>query len=33
MVSFYIIQIKLGNITIDDVPSIWRERVAEILAE
>ena len=31
MVSFYIIQIKLGNITIDDVPSIWRERVAEIL--
>ena len=33
MVNFYIIQIKLGNITIDDVPSIWRERVAEILAE
>lgn len=33
MVSFYIIQIKLGKITLDDVPSIWRERVAEILAE
>lgn len=27
MVKFYIIQIRLGNITIDKVPEKWREEV------
>lgn len=24
MVEFYVVQIKLGNITLDDVPQKWR---------
>lgn len=31
MVKFYITQIKLGNITIDDVPEKWREAVSEFI--
>ena len=27
MVRFYVLQIKMGNITIDDVPTKWREAV------
>ena len=27
MVKFYLAQIKLGKITIDDVPEKWREEV------
>ncbi len=27
MVKFYVLQIKLGKITIDDVPERWREKV------
>lgn len=26
MVKFYVLQIKLGKITIDDVPERWREK-------
>lgn len=31
MVKFYVLQIKLGKITLDDVPEKWREQVAEAL--
>lgn len=31
MVKFYLIQIKLGKITLEDVPAKWREKVAEAL--
>ena len=31
MVRFYVIQIKLGKITIDDVPLKWRDAVREEL--
>lgn len=31
MVKFYIIQIRLGNITIDKVPEKWREKVRKEL--
>ena len=31
MVKFYVMQIKLGKITIDDVPERWREAVAKAL--
>lgn len=31
MVKFYLIQIKLGKITLEDVPEKWREKVAEAL--
>jgi hypothetical protein len=27
MVNFYVLQIRLGNIGIDDVPERWREEV------
>lgn len=27
MVEFYVLQIRLGRITIDDVPQIFREQV------
>ena len=34
MVKFYIMQIQLGKMTIDDVPNKWREAVeAELKAE
>ena len=31
MVKFYVMQIKLGKITLEDVPEHWREAVAEKL--
>ena len=31
MVKFYVLQIKLGKITLEDVPVKWREQVAEFL--
>lgn len=33
MVKFYIMQIKLGKITLEDVPEKWREKVREELAK
>ncbi len=33
MVKFYALQIKLGKITIDDVPERWREAVEAYMAE
>ena len=32
MVKFYVMQIKLGKITIDDVPLKWRDAVREELS-
>ena len=32
MIRFYVIQIKLGKITIEDVPLKWREAVREELS-
>lgn len=31
MVKFYILQIKLGKLTIDDVPAKYRDKVSEEL--
>ena len=31
MVKFYMLQIKLGKITLEDIPEKWREQVAEAL--
>ena len=31
MVKFYVMQIKLGKITIDDVPERWRKDVVDAL--
>ena len=31
MVRFYILQIKLGKISVDDVPERWREQVRKEL--
>ena len=31
MVKFYVLQIKLGKITLDDVPTRWREAVSDVL--
>lgn len=31
MIRFYILQIKLGKISIDDVPERWREQVRKEL--
>lgn len=31
MVRFYVLQIRLGKITIDDVPERWREEVRKAL--
>lgn len=31
MVRFYVLQIKLGKISIDDVPERWREQVEKEL--
>lgn len=33
MVKFFVIQIKLGKITVDDVPEKYREAVREMLGE
>lgn len=31
MVKFYVLQIKRGKITIDDVPEKWKNKVIEAL--
>lgn len=31
MVQFYVLQIKMGNITIDDVPMLWVDAVSKAL--
>lgn len=31
MVRFYVLQIKIGKIAIEDVPERWREQVAKEL--
>ena len=33
MIKFFIIQIRLGNITLEQVPEKWRARVEEALNE
>lgn len=33
MIDFLALQVRMGNITIDEVPSKWRERVIEKLNE
>lgn len=33
MVAFYVMKIKDGTITIDDVPKLWKEKVQEKLGE
>lgn len=33
MVRFYVLQVKLGKINIDDVPERWREQVRKELEE
>ena len=33
MIKFYVTQIKLGKMTLQDVPAKYREKVAEALAE
>ena len=33
MVRFYVLQVKLGKIVIDDVPERWREQVGKELGE
>lgn len=33
MVNIYVRKIKAGEMTTDDVPARWRERVREALAE
>lgn len=29
MVNFYLLQLKLGKITLEDVPTLWRSAVAD----
>ena len=31
MIEFYVNQINMGRLTIDDVPELWRERVRKAL--
>lgn len=33
MVQFYVLQIKLGRLQLENVPELWREDVAAALAE
>lgn len=33
MVKFYLMRIKRGIMTIDEVPSLWRENVKALLKE
>jgi hypothetical protein len=33
MVKFFVVQIRLGSIAIDDVPDRWREAVAAELGD
>ena len=31
MIDFLVLQVKMGKITVDDVPSKWRDKVIERL--
>lgn len=33
MVKFYLLQIKMGKITLDDVPTRWRDKVKTEMEE
>jgi len=33
MVQFYVLQIKLGRLRLENVPELWRADVAAVLAE
>lgn len=33
MVRFYVLQVKMGKISIDDVPAKWRKAVRNAIAE
>lgn len=33
MIKFFVIQIRLGRITLEQVPEKWRARVEEVLNE
>lgn len=33
MVNFYVMRIKAGKLALEDVPNLWREKVAEKLEE
>lgn len=33
MVKFYVMQIKLHKITLDDVPDKWKKQVQEVLED
>lgn len=33
MINFYVKRIRLGRMTIDDVPELWREKVRKALEE
>lgn len=33
MIKFFVIQIRLGRITLEQVPEKWRTRVEEVLNE
>lgn len=33
IVKFYVLQIKMKKMTIDDVPKLWRKKVKEKLEE
>ena len=33
MVKFYVLQIKLGKIALENVPTLWRSDVAAMLAD
>ena len=33
MIKFYALQVKMKNITLEDIPEKWRDSVEEYLAE
>ncbi len=33
MVQFYVVQVRLGRMTVEDVPELWREDVRIALSE
>lgn len=33
MVQFYVLQIRMGRMTLEDVPEHWREKVAKKMNE
>ena len=33
MVKFYVLQIKMGKITLEDIPTKWKSKVEEELAK